>query len=118
MRRAAGISLLVALLGCAPEQQPLATPADARPPTPFVDARPPRDGLEVPADAVAPPRDAALLTEAGLCETGGLAGLTCSPAGGVLPGAEVTLIAGDCRGGRQTRIVHSDARGRFQVRGL
>lgn len=53
-----------------------------------------------------------------MCETGGLIGVTCSPAGGVLPGAEVTVSAQDCFGRPVTVQVTSDGGGRFVVRGL
>lgn len=111
---AAGLTLL----GCAPDAQTLGDVRDARPTADFLDAGEVRDGLVVVSDAAPPSRDADIVTEAGVCETGGLIGITCSPSGAILPNAEVSVSSLDCFGRPTTVQVHSDAGGRFVVRGL
>ncbi len=103
--------------GCdAAEQTPYVAPDQA--PLPFRDAEPLRDGLVVFDDAALTTEDAAIRTEAGICQTGDLIGVACAPNGQGIGGAEVVALTTDCFGEpREVRVI-ADARGRFRLANL
>lgn len=110
--------LIVLLVGC--DTAPVALPGqDAGPSAQFAEAGVLSDAQLFFVDAAPPVVDAAILTEAGICRTGGVAGVVCAP-GNTAPivGARVSAIGQDCRGERVVVEAVTDGGGNFVIEGL